>query len=324
MGLCLSLTGLGYCSEFILKGVTPDSFRYMMMHQGVESIGFFNGGATTEQMEAIFQGLRHNTTLHELTVPDTQPPVDMSILSASLTVNNTLQDLTLACELDGLAMKQLSAGLRANKSVTRLNFQCHITDIGSQHFAKMLAANKTVQELNLLAICRGRIIAQRISDHTMEKLSAGLRANKSVTKLTLRHCITDTEAQRYLATMLAVNVTLQKLDLSSGSILDIGVSHLSRALQHNSSVTHLDLSYNESITNTGAVALGEMLRVNKSLRELDLHGTSVGEEGATALMEGLQHNQALNKLWIPRRLKEYCKKHTLYGSVHKSTKFEFY
>ena len=74
---------------------------------------------------------------------------------------------------------------------------------------------------------------------------------------------------------------------------------------------------------TTAVALGEMLRVNKSLRELNLCGTSVGEEGATALMEGLQHNQVLNELWIPRGLKEYCINHKLYDSV-KRTNFRLY
>ena len=198
-----------------------------MEHQGVESIRFRMGNATTEQMEAILQGLSNNTSLHELHVPNTRPPVDMSILPASLTVNNTLQRLILTCELNDHAMEQLSAGLRANESVTRLTLRCRITDTGAQH----------------------------------------------------------------LATMLAVNDTLQKLDLFDSSITDNVVSRLSRALQHNSSVTDLDLSYNESITNTGAVTLGEMLRENKSLRVLSLRNTSVGEEGATALIEGIQHNQ---------------------------------
>ena len=118
MGLC-SLTVIRH-SEVALTGVTPDSLRYMMEHQGVEKINFRMSDATTEQVEAIFQGLRYSTTLHELDVPRTQPPVDMSMLSASLTVNNTLQDLTLSCDLDDHAMEQLSAGLRANGSVTTL------------------------------------------------------------------------------------------------------------------------------------------------------------------------------------------------------------
>ena len=38
--------------------------------------------------------------------------------------------------------------------------------------------------------------------------------------------------------------------------------YISKALQHNSSATHLHLSHNKSITNTEVVALGEILRVN--------------------------------------------------------------
>ena len=319
-----------------LTGVTADIFRYVMEQQVVENIAF-QYDVTTEQLESIFQGLRSNTTLRRLNIPCTRSPVDMSILSASLTVNNTLQDLTLSCDLDDHAMEQLSVGLRANGSVTRLTLhQGRITDTGTQHLATMLASNRTIQELTLssghvgdhgmeqLSTLPYHIRAQHhatmlatnrqdplssayndcISDHAMEKLSAGLQANKSVTKLTLHCHITDTGAQ-HLATMLAVNVTLQEVDLSQASITDNGVSHLSQALQHNSSVTDLNLSYNKSITNTGAVALGEMLRVNKSLRELNLCWTSVGWEGATALMEGQQHNQVLNKLWLPWELKEF-------------------
>ena len=314
-------------SSATLTGVTADVFRVVMEQQAVEDIAL-HGNVTTEQLESIFYGLRNNTTLHKLHVPHTRSPVDMSILSASLTVNNTLQDLTLSCDLDDHAMEQLSVGLRANRSVTKLTLQCRIADTGAQHLATMLAANTTIQELNLSSTYSGHIgdhgieqlstlqysmraqhfatmWAARLSssyndrttgsDHAIEKLSAGLRANRSVTRLTLQCGITDTGAHHFAA-MLAVNATLQELDLSCGSITDDGVGHLSQVLQHNSSVTHLKLSYNSSITNTGAVALGEMLRVNKSLRVLDLCGTSVWEEGATGLMEGLQHNQVLNEL----------------------------
>ena len=316
-----------------LTGVTADIFRYVMEQQVVENIAF-QYDVTTEQLESIFQGLRSNTTLRRLNIPHTQSPVDMSILSTSLTVNNTLQDLTLSCDLDDHAMEQLSVGLRANGSVTRLTLhQGRITDTGAQHLATMLASNRTIQELTLSlgehgmeqlstlpyrirALHHATMLATNrqdplssayndcISDHAMEILSAGLQANKSVTKLTLHCRITDTGAQ-HLTVMLAANVTLQELDLSHASITDNGVGHLSQVLQHNSSVTDLDLSYNESITNTGAVALGEMLRVNKSLRVLKLHRTSVGKEGATALMEGEQHNQVLNKLWLPWEFKKF-------------------
>ena len=204
---------------------------------------------TPEQLEGIFQGLRRNTTLRELSVPFTPSLVHMSTLSASLTVNNTLQVLELRHYLDDHAMELLSAALRVNKSVHRLALGC-----------------------------------------------------------------TDTGAQ-YLATMLTANTTLQTLELSFSLISDTGILHLSEALKHNNSLTDLELRYNEHITNTGAVALSKMLLVNKSLKSLDLWGTSVGEEGAAALMESLLHNQVLTVLNLPTELKTYCEQHVLYARV---------
>ena len=223
-----------------------------------------------------------------------------------------VEDIAFQYDVTTEQLESIFQGLRSNTTLRRLKIPRTRSPVDMSILPASLTVNNTLQDLTLSC---------DLNDHAMKQLSAGLRANISVTRLKLQCCITDTGAHHF-ATMLAVNATLQKLDLSFGSISDNVVSHLSRALQHNSSVTHLDLSYNNYITDMGAVALGEMLRVNKTLRELNLCGTSVEEEGATALMEGLQLNQVLNVLKLPWMLIKYCKKHTLYGSV-KSTKFEF-
>ena len=228
----------------MLEGLTPDGIKYLMEHQMIQGIRNLEMG-TPAQLEAIFQGLKRNTTLRILEVPYTS---NISTLCASLSVNNTLQVLGFHCDLD---------------------------------------------------------------DHAMELLSAALRINRSLHRLTLRGN-TDTGAQ-HLATMLMANTTFQELDLSSTEISDTGILHLSEALKHNNSLTGLNLSYSKHITNTGAVTLSKMLLVNKSLERLDLYGTSVGEEGAAALMESLLHNQVLTRLTLPSDLREYLKQLTLYA-----------
>ena len=141
-----------------------------------------------------------------------------------------------------------------------------------------------------------------LDDYAVEKLSEALDINASVNSLVLASNprITDTGAS-HLAAMLTVNNTLQYLDLSNCSISDIGVQHLSRELQGNDSIIELVLSYNEAITDTGAVALSEMLLVNKSLKRLHLLGTSVGEEGAAALQESMQQNDTVT-IWVSNNL----------------------
>ena len=242
------LTGLSH-SKVVLIGLTPDGIKYLMEHQMIEGIEDCMD-VTPEQQEAIFQGLRSNTSLRELDISFTLSPVNMSALSASLTINNTLQSLRLRCCLDDHAIELLSA-LRVNRSLHTLELSCTVTDTGAQH----------------------------------------------------------------LATMLTANTTLKELDLSSLTISDTGILHLSEALKHNSSVKKLSFRYNKHITNTGAVALSKMLLVNKSLKNLTLYGTSVGEEGAAALMESLLHNQVLTRLVLPRKLRTYCKQHKLYARV---------
>ena len=130
-------------------------------------------------------------------------------------------------------------------------------------------------------------------------------------RLTLQHTVTDTGTQ-HLATSLEASTTPR---LSPLLISNTGILHLSEALKHNGNLTNLCLRNCKHITDTGAVALSKMLLVNKSLRILDLYGTSVGKEGAVALMESLLHNQVLTQLRLPRELKAYCKQLALYARV---------
>ena len=56
--------------------------------------------------------------------------------------------------------------------------------------------------------------------------------------------------------------------------------------------------YRNNIGPNGASALSEMLRLNGSLRELDLRSNDIGHKGASALAESLQTNTALTKLGL--------------------------
>ena len=62
-------------------------------------------------------------------------------------------------------------------------------------------------------------------------------------------------------------------------------------------VEELYLEYNK-ISDEGAKALAEALKVNTALQELYLGGNNVSDEGAKALAEALKVNTALQKLWL--------------------------
>ena len=55
---------------------------------------------------------------------------------------------------------------------------------------------------------------------------------------------------------------------------------------------------NNNISDEGAKALAEALKVNTALQELDLDFNKISDEGAKALAEALQVNTALQELWL--------------------------
>ena len=50
------------------------------------------------------------------------------------------------------------------------------------------------------------------------------------------------------------------------------------------------------IVTTGASCLGELLKVNNSLQELNMECNSIGDDGMSSVADGLQYNKTLTKL----------------------------
>ena len=54
------------------------------------------------------------------------------------------------------------------------------------------------------------------------------------------------------------------------------------------------------IVTTGASCLGELLKVNNSLQELDMGYNDIGDDGMSSVADGLQYNKTLTKLNVER------------------------
>ena len=52
------------------------------------------------------------------------------------------------------------------------------------------------------------------------------------------------------------------------------------------------------IVTTGASCLGELLKVNNSLQELDMGENYIGDYGMSSVADGLQHNNTITKLRV--------------------------
>ena len=98
-----------------------------------------------------------------------------------------------------------------------------------------------------------------------------------------------------MAEALQHNQTLTLLDLSDNHIKSEGASAIGRALQHNHTLTTLMLRGNQ-IGYEGALAIGQALHHNSTLTTLNLYNNMLGDEGARAIIETLYHNSTLTTI----------------------------
>ena len=98
-----------------------------------------------------------------------------------------------------------------------------------------------------------------------------------------------------LGSALAVNRSLEKLNISYTSIGDEGVAHIAHALQTNTTMKVLDVS-NCGISSKGAESLATALAASSSLKKLDIRFNKIGDDGITYIVTALQTKNSLNSL----------------------------
>ncbi|KAK1734350.1 leucine-rich repeat protein [Skeletonema marinoi] len=94
--------------------------------------------------------------------------------------------------------------------------------------------------------------------------------------------------------VLVQRTMMKELCLRNNAINDEGLQCLVEGMIARCSLTHLDLSYNDSITAAGLRTLSAFFQSdNCCLRDLWLRGINFGDEGAVALANGLIGNESL-------------------------------
>ena len=129
--------------------------------------------------------------------------------------------------------------------------------------------------------------------------------------LTLRELeICDTplhhDCIQYLCQLLTNNKSLQELVIWGDSISDRGVANICKVLEHNSTITSLNLRDNKLITSASAQALSHLLLNNSTLYELNLRGTSLSSESLLLLLQSLSANKNMKELILAYQHKETC------------------
>ena len=87
---------------------------------------------------------------------------------------------------------------------------------------------------------------------------------------------------------------INSLNLSGNEISDEGAKAISEALKVNTSVTNLDLSY-ATIGYEGAKAIAEALKVNTTITSLDIVANQIGAAEAKDIVDSIERNVDLLK-----------------------------
>ncbi|CAF4190867.1 unnamed protein product, partial [Adineta steineri] len=138
---------------------------------------------------------------------------------------------------------------------------------------------------------------QFLTNHDMNIVAEQAVINKQCTILYLPNNRIASQGVSILARALHDNTSLERLDIFSNCVGDVGVASLAQVLaENNSTLKSLKLGWNR-ITDKGVGYLAEMLKKNRTLIELSLPWNRISDKGVKQLADALtKHNTTLKKL----------------------------
>lgn len=260
--------------------------------------------------KALATALKVNTTLLHLSLSDCLQQ-DITALAEALKVNRTLQKLDLSQnDFVAAGWQALTGALKVNATLRELILDsCHLKDITA--LANTLKVNRSLQILRLGENCFGDVGGKALAgalwvnttlthldlfDCMLEDitpLTGVLKVNRSLQILYLGKNPFGSKSITELADALKVNRFLKILSLSHSNLIDAEGKALAGALKDNTTLTELGLGYCDL---KDIAPLAEALKVNRSLRKLNLTGNKFRDAGGKALVAALKVNITLTEL----------------------------
>eukprot|EP00041_Stephanoeca_diplocostata_P038129 m.1479159 g.1479159 ORF g.1479159 m.1479159 type:complete len:1626 (-) comp25167_c0_seq8:2713-7590(-) len=222
-------------------------------------------------------------------------------------------------------------------------YMCIRGEPHAQHLARTLSGDHTLRVLDLSGSVFGI--------HGVAYICRALCFNKTLRRLTLTSALRDTDDAIALSKCLEVNVTLQGVDVSDAqcgvhglrciadalaintTLTDLALrsvvsnateaQELCRGLMKNTGVEVLDLSYcrfaPKIMGPTGMRFLGKVLTSNRTLLSLNLTGSVITADDATALGDAIALNETLTSLNIGEHRLSKVASSILIDSLKKNT-----
>ena len=282
------------------------------IYLSLDKFRFENGNIDSQNAVGIFKSLEDNTSLEKLDLLGNRQLAEGDseavgcAIESMLNVNRTLKVLNLSsCELDTAIATNIFRSLEHNTSLEELdlseNWQLAEGDSEAVGCAieRMLNVNRTLKVLNL-SNCE-------LDTAVTTSIFRSLEHNTNLEELDLsenwRLAEGDSEAVGCaIERMFNVNKKLKVLTLCSCELDTAVTTSIFRSLEHNISLEELDLSENSKLAEGDSEAVGcaieRTLKVNRTLKVLNLQGCRITDPIAKHILTGLINSTSLVTLDI--------------------------
>ncbi|KAG0288751.1 hypothetical protein BGZ96_007483 [Linnemannia gamsii] len=255
------------------------------------------GNAISEQAsKMMFEGWKFNRTISTLSLARSGVnDKTVKYLARVIGKNEVLKTLDLSGNhITALGAEYLADAMIQNRSITRLCIQSNnIRKAGAPFIAKILNKNRVVRHLNMGSNGLG---ADGVSI-----IAESVRFNRTLTSLSLDMNEMGPKGANAIATALFSNRHLTHLYIPHNNIGCTGLAALCESLKRNWTLISLDLELNHIGKGQSAVglkALGELLLVSTSIRELNLSFNLFSAEAIAALAAGMCQNSTLESVLL--------------------------
>jgi hypothetical protein len=254
------------------------------------------GSPAVMGLTPVLQAFGRRPTLTKLALRSCPLGGDQArILCMALRNMPSLQSLALARSNFGSAgLEELASALYHNTSIEVLDVSVNRLDgmESAEILRDILRSNKTITTLNLSGNSFGR------TPGAVERIADGLGSNSTLLKIDFSSCSLEDDGVSTLAqTLGSRNTTLQKLAVGGNAITSTGIGVLVETMEQSSHIADLDLCDNY-FGDGGAVLLARSLGNNAlpNLTQLSLCDCGIDDDGFIALVSALEQNTSLLQL----------------------------
>ncbi|KAF9130296.1 hypothetical protein BGW39_003257 [Mortierella sp. 14UC] len=247
-----------------------------------------------QAVKYIFEAWKYNQTITSISLSRSGiNDKTVKYISKVLAKNETIRELDLSSNrITATGMELLAEGLLYNRALVRLCLQSNnIKLAGAPSLARLLTKNRVLRHLNVGSNGLGSEGCVMIAD--------AVRFNRTLNSLSLDMNEMGPRGATAMAAALVSNRHLTYLYLPHNNIGDQGLLEICQSLKRNKSLIGLDLELNNigyAQSLVGMTALGDVLRINKTLREINLAYNLFSGDAISELMKGVAANSTLESI----------------------------